>query len=129
MQRHCLPLTVLEETIAICRLPAGAPPPTWAERSPFLSITRTANELSVVCRQEIVPEGIPCERSWRCLRVAGNLDFSLVGVLASLVTPLADAGVGVLAISTFDTDYLLVREGDLARAVDMLGQAGHSVTE
>jgi len=122
-----LTVVPLEGAYAVCRLAADAPLPAWAAGGPFLSITRTADELSVVCRQAVVPEGVRCERGWRCLRVAGTLDFSLVGVLASLLGPLADAGVSVFAVSTFDTDYLLVKEEYLAAAVEVLRRAGHSV--
>jgi hypothetical protein len=89
--------------------------------------TRTGEELSVVCRQEAVPDGVRCERGWRCLRVAGQLDFWLVGGLSSLLGPLADAGVSVFVVSTFDTDYLLVKASDFERAVDVLRRAGHEV--
>jgi hypothetical protein len=76
-----------------------------------------------------VPEAVRCARGWRCLRVAGSLDFSLVGVLASLLVPLAEAGVTVLATATFDTDYFLVKEIDLERATEALQAAGHSVAQ
>jgi hypothetical protein len=74
-----------------------------------------------------VPEGITCERGWRCLRVAGAIPFSAVGVLASLTAPLAEDGVSVFAVSTFDTDYLFVRAADMGRAIDVLRRQGHSV--
>ena len=74
-----------------------------------------------------MPDGVRCERGWQCLRVAGTLDFSLVGVLASLIEPLADAGVSVFAASTFDTDYLLLKTSDFERAVGVLRRAGHTV--
>jgi hypothetical protein len=122
-----LTLVVLPGTFAVCRLGAGAAPPDWASAGSFFSATRTADELSVVCPEGVVPEGTRCERGWRCLRVAGTLDFSLVGVLASLTAPLAEAGVGVFAVSTFDTDYLLVRGADLGRSAEALRAAGHSV--
>ncbi len=122
-----LTLVPLEGTYAVCRLEAEAPIPAWVGGGPFVSITRTADELSIVCRQETVPEGVRCEQSWRCLRVAGMLDFSLGGVLAALLGPLADAGIGVFVVSTFDTDYLLVKEQDLRRAVEVLRRAGHDV--
>ena len=93
----------------------------------FFSITRAGEELSVVCREALVPEGIRAERSWRALRVAGVLDLSQVGVLASLASPLAEAGVSLFALSTFDTDYLLVQEQDLGRAVEALVAVGHAV--
>src|SRR5262249_13866354 len=93
----------------------------------LFSVTRTHDEISVVCRQDCVPEGVVCERGWGCLRVAGSMPFTLVGVLASLTTPVARAGVGVFAFSTFDTDYLLVKAGDMPKAVAALRVAGHLV--
>jgi len=120
-------LLVVDGTFAVCRLAGDASIPSWAAADHFFSITRTADELSIVCRQEAVPEDIPCERGWCCLRVAGKLPFLVVGVLDSLTTPLADAGISVFAISTFDTDYLLVKEKDRAAAVEALRGRGHSV--
>jgi hypothetical protein len=90
-------------------------------------VTRSDTELSVVCREEDVPAGASAERGWRALEVAGPLDFSLTGIVASLVSPLADAAVPIFVLSTFDTDYLLVREPDLPRAVEALRAAGHTV--
>ena len=101
--------------------------PPWATVGDLFSVTRTDDELSVVCRQEAVPEGVVCERDWRCLRVARSMPFTLVGVLASLTTPVARAGVGVFAFSTFDTDYLLVKEADFPKALAALRAAGHLV--
>jgi hypothetical protein len=117
----------MADTFAICRLGGDSPLPPWATASPFFSITRTAEELSIVCRQDAVPEGIVCERDWRCLRLAGTVPFSVVGVLASLTAPLAEAGVSVFAVSTFDTDYLLVKAADLERAVKALHGQGHNI--
>ena len=125
---HQLKFLQLPGHYAILRLAPDAPVPDWATKGDFNSITRTADELSIVCRQDAVPEGVRCERGWRCLRVAGTLDFSLVGVLASLLVPLAKAGVSVFAVSTFDTDYLLVKEADLERTVAALQAAGHGVS-
>jgi hypothetical protein len=82
----------------------------------------------VVCFQSLVPEEVRCEGGWHCLRVAGAMDFSQVGVLASLVGPLAEAGISVFAISTFDTDYLLVKQADLETTMAVLRQAGHSIS-
>jgi hypothetical protein len=101
-----------------------SPWPKWVVGD-FLSITCTADELSIVCLQDAVPPGVQCETGWRCLRVAGALDFAAVGVLASLVVPLAEAGLSVFALSTFDTDYLLVKERDFDRACASLRQYGH----
>lgn len=110
-------LLLLPESYAICRLPPADGVPAWAFPGGLTSVTRTHDELSIVCRQDAVPEGVRCEPGWRCLRVAGTLDLRLVGVLASLTVPLAEAGVSVFAVSTYDTDYLLVRSGDLERAL------------
>jgi hypothetical protein len=122
-------LLVVDGIFAVCRLEPEPPIPPWATASSFFSITRTADELSVVCRQESVPEHIRCERGWRCLRVAGSMPFSVVGVLASLTAPLAEAGIGVFVVSTFDTDYLLVKEDKWMRAVDVLRQHGQAVQD
>jgi hypothetical protein len=114
-------------TFAICRLEPNAPVPAWVPRAVFSSITRTDTELSIVCAQDAVPPGVRAERGWRLVGVQGPLDLSMVGVLAGLATPLAAAGVSIVAIGTFDTDYVLVRDGDLPRAVDALAAAGYAV--
>jgi len=95
----------------------------------FVTVTRTADELSVVCAEDAVPAGVRTQGGWRCLRVAGTLDFALVGVLAALLGPLAEAGVPVFCVSTFDTDYLLLQDADLPRAAAALTAAGHRVEE
>jgi len=103
-----LTLSILLGLFAVCRLPAAAPLPSWASAGPFVSITRTRDELSVVCRQSDVPADGETEGGWRCLKVEGPFPLEgTIGVLAALATPLADAGIGVLAIGTYDTDYLL----------------------
>lgn len=122
-----LTLAVLPELFAVCRLDPATPVPAWAVGS-FFSITRTATELSIVCPQAVFPAGVQVEGDWRCLEVIGPLDFSLIGVLASLTTALAEARVSLFAISTFDTDYLLVKSAALERAIAALQRAGHSVT-
>jgi hypothetical protein len=122
-------LTRLSELFGICRLPSESPIPPWASAGAFVSITRTADELSIVCRQDAVPDGMQAERGWRCLRVAGTMPFSSVGVLASLTAPLAEAGISIFAISPFETDYLLVKDDDFQKAVTCLQQAGHSITK
>jgi hypothetical protein len=100
---------------AVARLPADAPIPPWATGA-FLSITRTPDELSIVCDDAAVPADVRAERDFAALRVSGTIDFSVVGLLASLTWVLADAEISVLALSTFDTDYILVRSADLPRA-------------
>jgi hypothetical protein len=122
-----LTLIVVDGNFAVCRVEPGAPIPPWATAGDLFSITRTADELSVVCPQDAVPEGITCEQGWRCLRVGGTIPFSVVGVLASLTAPLAEVEISVFAISTFDTDYLLVKAEDLNRSVDVLRRRGHTI--
>lgn len=127
MTTRPLPLLLLDGPFAVCRLAVDAAVPTWATAGAFSSITRTPDELSVVCAEDAVPEGIKCERGWRCLRVAGTIEFSVVGVLASLTAPLAEAGISAFAVSTFDSDYLLVKDKDLPAALDALLGAGHVI--
>jgi hypothetical protein len=122
-----LPLLVLDGTFAVCRLAGGSPIPPWATHGSLYSITGTSEELSILCRQESVPPGVLGERDWRCLRVAGAVPFTAVGVLASMTAPLARAGVSVFAVSTFDTDYLLVKAADMPKATAALRAAGHTV--
>jgi hypothetical protein len=121
------PLTLLEVAgrFAVCKLPPGSAIPAWATTSDVFSVTRTLDELSVVCRRELIPTGTLAEVGWRCLRVAGAMPFTLVGVLASRTGPVA--GVSGFSVSTFDTDYLFVREADFPAAVAALRGAGHSV--
>lgn len=122
-----LRLSLLSDTLAVCRLPADAPVPSWAWTGEPASVTRTRDELSVVCRADAVPDGVRCERGWRCLVVAGPMDFALTGILAALTTPLAAAGIALFAVSTYDTDYLMVKAETLDRAIDALCGAGHTV--
>jgi hypothetical protein len=120
-------LTLLAARYAVCRMEAQAARPAWADGAGLVSITRTADELSVVCRDERVPEDVRSEKGWRCLALEGPIPFSMTGVLASLSGALAEAGVSVFAISTFDTDYLLVPEAQLETAIAALINAGHTV--
>jgi hypothetical protein len=124
-----LRLAVLPGRLAVCRLPPEDAIPEWASAAGgFSSVTRTRDELSVVCAEAAVPEGIRSERGWRALVVAGPLDFGLIGVIASLAEPLARAGVPIFVLSTFDTDYLLVQEARLAEAGAALAAAGHDIS-
>jgi hypothetical protein len=122
-----LALALLPDTFAICRLEPDSEIPRWACTGDFFSVTRTAEELSIVCPQQNVPAGIRHEGNWRCLGVKGPLDFGLTGILACLSMVLAQVGVGVFSLSTFDTDYLLVKDGEVAQATRALSEAGHHV--
>ncbi len=122
-----LKLSVLDGSLAICRLEPSAEIPTWVLSQSFYTLSRTAEEISVVCPEAAVPDGITCERGWRGLKVAGPLDFSLTGVLAAIAAPLAQAKISIFALSTFDTDYVLVKTEKLELAITALEGAGHKV--
>ncbi len=122
-----LQLSVLAERLAVCRLPATAPLPAWVEEARFTSLTRTADELSVVCPEDMAPADIVCEKGWRALKVQGPLEFSLTGILAALSATLAEAGIPIFALSTFETDYILVKQADLEAAVRALEVSGHTI--
>ena len=121
-------LKLLPDHYVVCQLAPDEPVPTWA-LGDLVSTTRTPEELSIVCRDTDVPGEVQSEPGWRCLRIAGKLDFSLVGVIAKITTVLADAGVSVFAISTFDTDYFFVREIDLDRAIEAWNEAGMKTSD
>ena len=128
-QRPRLPLELLADTLAVCRLAADAPVPPWAAApGRFVTISRTADELSVTAPEANVPPDVQCEREYRALRVKGPLPLNLIGILASIAEPLAEAGLSIFAISTFDTDYVLVKARDLEAAVATLEHAGHHVS-
>jgi hypothetical protein len=116
------------ERLTIGQLSADAPIPAWAAgQASFCSITRTREELSIVCPENLVPAEVKQENGWRALKVDGPLDFALTGILASLAGPLARAGVSIFALSTYHTDYVLVKDAQLAAAVQALQAAGHTV--
>jgi uncharacterized protein len=121
-----LELRLLPESLAVCRLNAGDESDLKAASGLF-SVTRTADELSVVCPEEDAPPGAEVSGGWRALEVHGPLDHSATGVMASISSPLAEAGVALFPLATFDTDYVLVKDPDLERAVDALTAAGHRV--
>ena len=122
-----LPLVILPERLAVCRLTADAALPDWASPGDLLALVRTAEELSIVCTERYVPPEVRAERGWRVIQVQGPLEFSMVGVLASIAVPLARVGISIFVLSTFDTDYILVKEDALDRAVGALTQAGFLV--
>lgn len=122
-----LVLTTTPETLTICRLAPGAELPAWAMAGPFWSITRTPEELSIVVEKECVPAGIRAESAWRALKITGPIPLSAVGILASVAEPLARAGINLFAISTFDTDYVLVAAERLEDARLALAIAGHVI--
>lgn len=122
-----LRLVVREGRHAICRVEPGRGVPAWALGSPFFAVVATAEELSAIVPQERVPQDVKAERGWRLLSLVGPFPFEATGILASVLQPLAAAGVGILALSTFDTDVVLVKEERLGEAVVALRAAGHTV--
>jgi hypothetical protein len=126
-----VPLEVLNDRLAICRSDKDEPLPTWAKApaGEFFSVTRTRDELSIIIANARAPQEAKCERDWRPLMVKGPLDFNLVGIIAGLSGTLADAGVSIFALSTYDTDYIMVKQTDLDRALAALRQAGYPVSQ
>jgi hypothetical protein len=126
-------LTLLPGHYAVCALPPTSPIPHWADAQTdgFCSITRTGDELSIICPQDSLPSASPPEakfgRDWVLLRVEGPFDFDVTGVLAAISAPLAQAGVVMLAVATYQTDYVLVKREQLEAAITALTQAGHQV--
>jgi hypothetical protein len=121
-------LSVLHDTFVVCRLAASAPVPPWAvDAAGFVSVTRTDDELSIICSERHAPHDTAVPVRWRALKVHGPLPFETIGVLSTLTHALAAASVSLLAIATHDTDYLFVRSAELAHAVRALRHDGHIV--
>jgi hypothetical protein len=117
-------LQELSEILAVCRLEPQSEIPAWAYTSRFFSITKTADELSVVCEPSVVPTNVKAETGWKGFRVVGTLDFSLTGILAAIANPLAQEKISIFAISTFDTDYVLIKSSSWEPAKIVLQKAG-----
>jgi hypothetical protein len=113
-------LILLPDSLAICRLDKDAEIPDWALAGSFYTLIRTEDELSIVCPDGHPPSGTKFDPGWRALKVQGPLAFDEIGILAGLTVPLAEAGIPVFVISTFDTDYLLVKEPKLSKAIRLL---------
>jgi len=112
----------LPDKLGICHFDKNTPIPDWAKDISFCSITRTPDELSLVCPQDKIPGGVMYEKDWRAFKVQGPLGFTMTGIVASLSKPLADAGISIFYISTYETDYVLVEDKNLAKAKEILGK-------
>lgn len=122
-------LLVLYDTYALCRLDPDADIPNWASGS-FSAIVRATGELSIICRQEQVPKNVTAERDLRCIQVEGTIDPGVTGVISSLSTTLADNGVSVFVVSTYDTDYVFVKKTDLEAALAAwVSEGGHNIVK
>ncbi|WP_160687240.1 ACT domain-containing protein [Clostridium sp. C2-6-12] len=120
-------MKLLNEKYSVCRLNKNNTIPTWAMQGDFFSITKTEDELSIVCLQENIPNNIKCEKDWRILKVEGPLDFSLVGILASISSLMAEAQISIFALSTYDTDYILAKENKIEAAICALTKNNYYV--
>jgi hypothetical protein len=120
---------VLTDKLAVCQLPSGSPVPGWALGPGFFCVTQTAEELSIVCMENRVPESVRIERDWVALKLEGPFPFAMTGVLASFLQPLADAGIPIFAVATFDTDYVLMKREKLEAASAALTSAGHELVQ
>jgi hypothetical protein len=126
---HQLTIVIYPKMYAVCQLGRDATVPTWAEGPEFVSITRTPAELSIVCQQDLLPGDVRAEKNRRLMRIEGKLGFELTGVLASVTAPLSKAELSIFAMSTYDTDYLLIADEDLQKATEMLEAAGHTIRQ
>lgn len=122
-----LNMTILKELYGVCRLKRDAVVPMWTENGEFVSVTRTLDELSIVCPEENIPKEITCEQNWRVLKIEGPLEFSMVGVLARISMILANAKISLFVISTFDTDYILVKDQVLEETLVQLRREGYQI--
>lgn len=125
MKDHGQRFRALPGDYAVCRLSPEAAVPSWAA-GPFVNITFTDDELAIVCPADRVPREVRAERDWRVLKLVGPFPFTATGVLASLAAPLARAGISLLSIATYDTDYFLVKNEVFEDAVAVLVAAGHT---
>jgi hypothetical protein len=127
MKEKMLTLKLLKDKYGVCRLDNTLPIPEWAEKGEFCSATRTSDELSIVCCEKNIPEDIKCEKNWRILKIEGPLDFSLIGILASISSILAERKISIFAVSTYDTDYILIRDSDVNDAVEALSAKKYNI--
>jgi hypothetical protein len=120
-------IKIIERDFSVCRLSPDSIIPDWALKSSFFSISRTSTELSIVCEMSLVPKNVKVEAGWRILKVEGTLDFGLTGILASIANPLAKAQISIFAVSTFVTDYVLVKKDKLDQACRALTSSGFNI--
>lgn len=128
MSKEVLTMKLLKEKFGVCKLDKDELIPEWIQNSKFYSVTKTADELSIVCSQDSIHGEIKCEKDWRILKVEGPLDFSLIGILSSITTILAKKKISIFAISTYDTDYILVKNKDIDNAVNALSDEKYIIT-
>lgn len=126
---HQITLELADGEYAVSRLGATAAIPAWADGRGFVTISRSAFELSILCLAERVPGGVNTETGWKCLRFVGPFAFGATGIVLSVVRPLSEGGLGIFVVSTFDGDHLMVKQADWPRARALLENAGHVLVE
>lgn len=125
--RQALKFRQLPGRYVVIRQDSNSPVPGWATKGEFVSITRTADELSIVCSADYVPKEFATAPRWICLKLKGPFPFSQTGVLLSFIAPLSSNAVPIFAISTYDTDYILIPPEHIDRAIELLREAGHEL--
>lgn len=129
MQKSKLKLKLIQESYAVCRLDVKEELPSWCNWDSFISITKTDDELSIVCEEKDIPNDILCEKGWRILKILGPLDFSLIGILSEISSLLAVNKISIFAISTYDTDYILVKNNLIKKAITVLSEGNFEIVE
>ena len=129
MIQRRLHFSLLKDKYGICTLPNTTQIPKWALMESLVSITRTKEELTIVCRQDIIPSQYQSDLNWRCFRIDGTFDLNQLGVISSVSLPLAEAGISIYVISTYKTDYFLVQEEKIKQTISVLSGSGHTITQ
>ena len=124
-----LKLSLLKDKYGICTLPNTAQIPDWAQMEYLVFITRTRDELTIVSRQDLIPSQYQCDLNWCCFKVDVVFDLNQIGVISAISSPLADAGISIYVISTYNTDYFLVQQDKVEKAISVLSDSGHSISE
>lgn len=129
MSNKKLTLRLLKDKYGVCRLNKDDKIPSLALKGEFFSITKTDDELSIVCLEENIQGNIKCEKEWRILKILGPLDFSLIGILSKVSIVLAENRISIFAVSTYDTDYIMVKENDVDNAIKVLYDKGYDILD
>jgi len=127
MPRVVLTVSLLPGRLAVCQVGPRDDVPAWASAGVIYSITRTSEELSIVCDEANVPQDVTCERGWRVFKLEGPFNFGLTGIMRAVADPLADAGVSIFTQSTYNTDYVMVKDDQVEQAMEALRESGHYV--
>lgn len=127
MSKNKLTLRLLKDTYGVCRFSKDNSIPAWALEGEFFSITKTDDELSIVCLEKNIQGNVKCEKEWRILKILGPLDFSLIGILSKVSTVLAESSISIFAVSTYDTDYIMVKEKDVDNAINVLASKEYCI--